>query len=277
MEQRRRGMIHEKIEIQRKDSEYKATLYTYFLDNSNEMHPEKKRPVIVICPGGGYEMTSDREAEPIAMRFLAMGYHAVVLRYSVYPAVYPEALLQVGETVKYLREHANEYHIDNNKIILLGFSAGGHLAGSFGVFWNRPFLEKELSVEQEMLRPNGMILCYPVITSGDKAHHSSIKHLLGERYEELKEEMALEKQVSKDTPKTFLWHTATDDCVPVENSLLFFQALHDHDIPVEMHIYPIGGHGLGLANEETSIPNGYGVQEECQSWISLVEDWLRHF
>ena len=83
--------------------------------------------------------------------------------------------------------------------------------------------------------------------------------------------------MSKETPKTFLWHTATDDCVPVENSLLFFQALHDHDIPVEMHIYPIGGHGLGLANEETSIPNGYGVQEECQSWISLVEDWLRHF
>lgn len=263
--------------MQLEGSSYKADLYTYFLDNSKEMHPERKRPVIVICPGGGYEMTSDREAEPVAMQFLAMGYHAVVLRYSVYPALYPEALLQLGMTIQYLREHAKEYFIDYNKIILMGFSAGGHLVGSFGVFWNRSFLTNTLNVEAEILRPNGMILSYPVITSGEKAHHSSIKHLLGDRYEQLKEEMSLEKQVSSDTPKTFLWHTATDDCVPVENSILFFEALHTNHIPVELHIYPVGGHGLSLCNEETSIPNGYGMQEECQSWISLVKKWLENF
>lgn len=268
-------MIHQKIQIQLEGFEHKGELYTYFLDNSQEMHPNKKRPVIVICPGGGYEMTSDRESEPVAMRFLAMGYHAVILRYSVYPAVYPEALLQLGTVVKYLRENEEQYFIDSNKIILLGFSAGGHLAASLGVFWNRPFLAEKLGVTSEWLRPNGMILSYPVITSGEKAHHSSMEHLLGESYEELREEMSLEKQVSEDTPKTFLWHTATDDCVPVENSILFFEALHQHHIPVEMHIYPVGGHGLSLCNEETSLENGYGVQEECQSWIFLVEKWLK--
>ena len=270
-------MIQEKIEIQIDGYEHQAVAHTYFLENFPEMGMEKKRGVVVICPGGGYEMTSDREAEPVAMRFLVMGYHAVVLRYSVYPALYPEALLQVGKVVSYLRENEEQYHIDPEKIILVGFSAGGHLAGSYGVFWRKPFVANTLKVEEETLRPNGMILCYPVITSGEKAHHSSIEHLLGERYDEWKDLMSLEKQVNQDTPKTFLWHTATDDCVPVENSILFFEALHKENIPVEMHIYPVGGHGLSLANEETSIPNGYGVQEECQSWISLVEGWLRHF
>lgn len=268
-------MLHETIEIQVEGYEHKAVASTYFLDNSIEMGMDRKRGVVIICPGGGYEMTSDREAEPVAMQFLAMGYHVIVLRYSVYPAVYPEALLQVGKVVAYVREKQEQYHINPDKVVLLGFSAGGHLAGSYGVFWKQPFVAKALHVSEEMLKPNGLILSYPVITASEKAHHSSIRHLLGERYEELKDSMSLEKQVTKDTPSTFLWHTATDDCVPVENSILFFEALHKENIPVEMHIYPVGGHGLSLANEETSIPNGYGVQEECQSWIQLVKEWLK--
>lgn len=269
-------MIHEKLQIQVPGSEWKADLYTYFLDNSIEMHPDKKRPVIVICPGGGYEMTSDREAEAIAVQFLARGFHAVILRYSVAPARYPEALLQLARTVLFLRENAEKYHIDTDKIVVQGSSAGGHLAASMGVFWKKPFLAKRLNTESEMLRPNGLILSYPVISSGDKAHVGSFQNLLGEDYddEEKRESMSLELCVTKDTPKTFLWHTAPDDVVPVENSLLFFQALHALDIPVEMHIYPVGSHGLGLANEETSNDEGFGVQEECQSWIRLACDWM---
>ena len=105
-------MVHEKLQIQVPGSEWKADLYTYFLDNSVEMHPHRKRPVIVICPGGGYEMTSDREGEAIAVQFLARGFHAVVLRYSVAPARYPEALLQLAQTILFLRENAEKYHID---------------------------------------------------------------------------------------------------------------------------------------------------------------------
>ena len=269
-------MIHKKIEIKAHGMEDVGNLYTYFLDSSIEMRPNEKRPVILMCPGGGYEMTSDREAEPMAMQFLAMGYHVAVLRYSVCPVRYPAALLQVAESVLYLKEHADEYHIDPEKIVVQGCSAGGHLAANYGIAWNRPFLTKLMGMENdpERLCVAGLLLCYPVITSGEKAHEESFRNLLGEQYEEKKEELSLENQVTPDTPPTFLWHTATDETVPVENSLYFFQACLQQGVSAELHIYPVGGHGLSLANEETCRANGIGVQKECQSWIGLAQTWL---
>lgn len=268
-------MIHKRIEIEAPGYEAKASLYTYFWENSPEMWPDRIRPVVVVCPGGGYEFTSDREAESIALRYVNMGYHAVVLRYSVWPEQYPVALLQLANTVKFLKEHAAEYFIDADRIAIQGFSAGGHLTASFGVFWNRELIREALGVPKGYLRPSGIILSYPVITSGEKAHHSSIQHLLGDRYETMKEEMSLELQVSEDTPPTFMWHTTVDELVPVENSILFFQALKAHNIPVELHIFPEGMHGLSLANEETSRADGFGVEEACQAWIGLAETWLK--
>ena len=269
-------MIHNKIEIKARGMEAVGYLYTYFLDCSIEMRPDEKRPVILMCPGGGYEMTSDREAEPMAMQFLAMGYHVAILRYSVCPVRYPAALLQVAESVLYLKEYADEYHIDPEKIVVQGCSAGGHLAANYGIAWNSPFLTKLMGMENdpEKFRVAGLLLCYPVITSGEKAHEESFRNLLGEQYEEKKEELSLENQVTPDTPPTFLWHTATDETVPVENSLYFFQACLQQGVSAELHIYPVGGHGLSLANEETCRANGIGVQKECQSWISLAQTWL---
>lgn len=269
-------MIHKKIEIKAHGMEAVGNLYTYFLDSSIEMRPNEKRPVILMCPGGGYEMTSDREAEPMAMQFLAMGYHVAILRYSVCPVRYPAALLQVAESVLYLKEHADEYHIDPEKIVVQGCSAGGHLAANYGIAWNSPFLTKLMGMENdpERLCVAGLLLCYPVITSGEKAHEESFRNLLGEQYEEKKEELSLENQVTPDTPPTFLWHTATDETVPVENSLYFFQACLQQGVSAELHIYPVGGHGLSLANEETCRANGIGVQKECQSWIGLAQAWL---
>ena len=270
-------MIHKKIEIKARGMEAVGNLYTYFLDSSIEMRPNEKRPVILMCPGGGYEMTSDREAEPMAMQFLAMGYHVAILRYSVCPVRYPAALLQVAESVLYLKEHADEYHIDPEKIVVQGCSAGGHLAATYGIAWNSPFLTKLMGMENdpERLCVAGLLLCYPVITSGEKAHEESFRNLLGEQYEEKKEELSLENQVTPDTPPTFLWHTATDETVPVENSLYFFQACLQQGVSAELHIYPVGGHGLSLANEETCRANGIGVQKECQSWIGLAQTWLK--
>ena len=270
-------MIHKKIEIKARGMEAVGNLYTYFLDSSIEMRPNEKRPVILMCPGGGYEMTSDREAEPMAMQFLAMGYHVAILRYSVCPVRYPAALLQVAESVLYLKEHADEYHIDPEKIVVQGCSAGGHLAANYGIAWNSPFLTKRMGMENdpERLCVAGLLLCYPVITSGEKAHEESFRNLLGEQYEEKKEELSLENQVTPDTPPTFLWHTATDETVPVENSLYFFQACLQQGVSAELHIYPVGGHGLSLANEETCRANGIGVQKECQSWIGLAQTWLK--
>ncbi len=269
-------MIHKKIEIKARGMEAVGNLYTYFLDSSIEMRPNEKRPVILMCPGGGYEMTSDREAEPMAMQFLARGYHVAILRYSVCPVRYPAALLQVAESVLYLKEHADEYHIDPEKIVVQGCSAGGHLAANYGIAWNSPFLTKLMGMENdpERLCVAGLLLCYPVITSGEKAHEESFRNLLGEQYEEKKEELSLENQVTPDTPPTFLWHTATDETVPVENSLYFFQSCLQQGVSAELHIYPVGGHGLSLANEETCRANGIGVQKECQSWIGLAQTWL---
>lgn len=269
-------MIHKKIEIKARGMESVGNLYTYFLDSSIEMRPNEKRPVILMCPGGGYEMTSDREAEPMAMQFLAMGYHVAILRYSVCPVRYPAALLQVAESVLYLKEHTDEYHIDPEKIVVQGCSAGGHLAANYGIAWNSPFLTKLMGMENdpEQLCVAGLLLCYPVITSGEKAHEESFRNLLGEQYEEKKDELSLENQVTPDTPPTFLWHTATDETVPVENSLYFFQACLQQGVSAELHIYPVGGHGLSLANEETCRANGIGVQKECQSWIGLAQTWL---
>lgn len=271
-------MLHEKRVIQVPGESCQGELYTYFLGNQEETRPQKKRPVVVVCPGGGYEKTSDGEAEPVAVRFLAMGCHAAVLRYSVAPARYPAALLQLGQTVRLLRENAEAWNVDTDKIVIQGASAGGHLAASLGVFWNQPFLWERLGTSPEMIRPNGLILGYPVITSGQYAHLGSFRNLLGKDFADpdKRRSVSLELQVTKETPKAFLWHTATDQKVPVENSLLFFQSLRRFGIPAELHIYPIGAHGLSLADEETQKPDGTGIQEECQSWISLAGIWLKH-
>lgn len=270
-------MNHEKIEIKVPGYEATGQLYTYIIDNSVEMRINQKRPIVLICPGGAYCMTSDREAEPVAMQYLARGYHVAILRYSVNPVKYPVALLQLAASVKYLKENAEKYHIDAEKIILQGFSAGGHLAGSLGVFWNSAGIMNVLGVSGDVIKPRAMILSYPVITSGEFAHKESFVNLLGEKYDTLKEKMSLEKGVSQDTVPTFLWHTTDDEIVPVENSLLFFKALKKAKVPVELHIYQHGRHGLSLANYESSDEAGVMIQEECQSWIELVFKWLKQF
>ena len=186
----------------------------------------RKTPLVLICPGGGYAMTSNREAEPIALQFNSMGYQAAVLRYSCAPAVYPTALCEVAQSVKLIREHAEDWNVDAEKIIVMGFSAGGHLAASYGVFWNESWLTEKMQCDKQLLKPNGLVLCYPVISSKEEiAHQDSIKNLLGESYPEMKEQVSLEDKVGKHTPKTFLWHTFTDPVVPFWNSFRFAEAL----------------------------------------------------
>lgn len=252
-----------------------AKLYTYVLDNTPQVDSERVRPAVIICPGGGYSRTSDREAEPIAMQYLAAGFHAFVLRYHTAPTEYPVSLLELAASVKLVREHAKEWNIDPDRIVVSGFSAGGHLAGSLAMFWTEEFVAKTLGTTKEMIKPNGCVLCYPVITSGEHAHRDSFLNLLGSQHAKLLEKMSLEKQVNENTPPMFLWHTFTDTAVPVENSLLLVGALRKYNISVEFHMYPEGCHGLALASEETKTSDGRCVQPECQGWIHLATDWVR--
>ena len=245
-------------------------LHTYILDNWSDQEPAELRPAVVICPGGGYAMTSNREAEPIAARFCSLGYHCFVLRYTVAPMRFPGALLELSASVALVREHAAEWRIDPDRIYVCGFSAGGHLACSLGMFWNRDFVTEPLNLRGQENKPNGMILGYPVISSGEFAHHESFHCLLQDHYEEQCELVSLEKRVSRDTPPAFLWHTVEDSGVPVENSLLLASALRAADIPFEMHLYQHGCHGLSLANELTGW-----VEPSCQTWVDLADKWIR--
>ena len=267
-------MICETYEIQVDGSGDDARLTTYLISPSEAIEI-KRRPLILVCPGGGYTFVSDREAEMFALQWNAYGFHAAVLRYSVAPAVYPTALLELGKAMQMIKEHADAWDVDPDKILLEGSSAGGHLAASLGMFWNKPFLAEKLGVDSKMLRPAGMILNYPVITSGPYAHDDSFRSLLGDRYEAKKAEMSLENQVSADTPPAFLWHTNEDSSVPAENSLLLALEMRKHHIPVELHLYAKGGHGLGLADERTMCVDGSGVEPECQSWMELAYRWIR--
>ncbi len=267
-------MIHEEIKIQVQGSEPYARVTTYLISHSEEIGIDK-RPLVVVCPGGGYCFTSEREAEMFALKWNAYGYHAMVLWYSVRPAVYPAALLELATAVKMARERPKEWHIDEERIFVQGSSAGGHLAASYGMFWRKPFIAEAVKGDPELLRPNGMILNYPVITSGPYAHKESFENLLGDEYEAKKEEMSLENQVNQDTPPAFIWHTNEDGLVPAENSLLLALAMRKAGIPVELHMYMKGGHGLGLASELTMGVNGDNVEPSCQSWFELAYGWTR--
>lgn len=264
----------EKITVQ--GSKDYAALSLYLLEDSKELLM-KKRPIVLICPGGGYEMTSDREAEPVAMQFLSMGYHAAVLRYSVAPAIFPTALEELAASVGLIREHAKEWNIAENQVVVAGFSAGGHLAASYGMFWSKPWVNKEAGRALEEYCPNAMILGYPVITSGEYAHVGSFQNLLGEDYEEKKEALSLENCVNDQMPRTFVWHTYEDDCVKVQNSLLLVNELVKQKIPTEFHMFEKGGHGLSLANRVTQNPEGYGIDISCKYWTDLVHNWLERW
>jgi len=258
-----------------------AYINTYFLDYSPTLKNSALRPLVLICPGGGYEYNSDREAEPIAIAFAARGYHSAVLHYPTIETRFPTALCALGEAVFRLRAQAEQYHINPDQIAVCGFSAGGHLAASLGAFWNKPFLSEKVRVENAMMKPNQLILAYPVITSGEFAHRGSFDNLLGDKKGDLDhlEYVSLENQITSETPPTFLWHTFYDQLVPVENSLLFAIALRKNKIPFEMHVYTRGEHGLALANEiteNTGVGNSMGrcIEPACEGWLDMACNWL---
>ena len=244
-----------------------VVLETYLTDN-RAVEPERRRPLALIFPGGAYAWRSDREAEPVALRLQSLGIQAVVVRYSVAPARYPKALKEAAEAVAYARAHAEEWLCDPHKIAVVGFSAGGHAAAHIGTKWH-------LMPQGRNCRPDAMILAYPVITSGEYAHQGSIENLLGEDYAKLKEEMSLEKFVTKDTPPTFLWHTREDGAVPPENSLMFASALCREGVAFELHIWQHGGHGMSLGNDQVYPPQDENIHPECQKWIEMAARWLR--
>lgn len=230
-----------------------VTLTSYIAGTSAELPFNEKRKAILVIPGGAYAFCSDREADPIAHAYLAAGFNTFVLRYSVYRTgnpVWPNPLVDASAAMKYIRDHAEEFHIDPDYVFVIGFSAGGHLAASLGTMWDDDEIESMLGFPKGYNRPTGMILAYAVLSGLEYAHRGSIDNILGDRKEdeEARKSLSLEYRVSEKTCPAFLWSTCPDTTVPVQNSLLFAKALSDYKIPYEMHIYPEGGHGASLGN-----------------------------
>lgn len=258
------------------DPNYQPTL-SCFVPKVYEETGSRKRGAVVICPGGGYDWCSEREADPVAYRFLGAGFAAFVLRYSCCGKKFPTDLLECAAAVKYVRENAENFDIDPDKIFVMGFSAGGHLAASMANLWNMPLLAETLGCDSETLRVNGSVLCYPVILSDPKlTHEGSIANLLQHKDDpELREFLSMDKRVGEHTPRTFIWHCADDGCVPVENTLYYTTALSANKIPFEAHIYPSGGHGLSLCDDTTATWEGHN-QPKAAEWVQDCIDWMKN-
>lgn len=252
------------------------TLFTQ--DQSPELMITK-RPLIFIAPGGGYHFVSAREADPIAITFLGMGYNAAILRYTCAPeATYPVAYFEAFNAIKYIKENADALNVDADRIVVCGFSAGAHLAAMTATGTKDPEVLTHFNVNEDFFNISGMILAYPVITSGKYAHRGSFDNLLGndKDSEEMLKKVSIENRVSADTPPAFIWHTCTDGAVPVQNSLLLANALSDNNIPYELHIYPMGGHGLSLGNELTASSGGKSQCDYVSGWVDQCKHWLNN-
>ena len=230
------------------------------------------RPAVVVCPGGAYVMVSGREKDPTASEFFTMGANVFMLEYSVGEAAGGKRPLEeLARTVLMIRQNAESWRVDPNKIVVIGFSAGGHLAASLGVHWDDPEILARCGVDDaRLLRPDGMILCYPVLTAGEFAHKVSIANVSANAGEPL-EYWSLETQVKENTPPAFLWHTMDDEGVPVENSLLFVSALHRHGVACECHLFPHGAHGLSMCTREVE-----NFEPSVALWVKLCRNWLEN-
>lgn len=229
---------------------------------------------VVICPGGGYSHVAPRESGPVARAFNGAGFHAFVLTYACDPRPLGYLpLRQLGAAVARVRRDAGALGVDAGRIAVCGFSAGGHLAASLGVFWKRDDLFGPATTAEER-RPDALILSYPVISSGEYAHRGSFEQLAGPD-RSAQDAFSLERFVSGDTPSSFLWHTVADRSVPIQNSLLFFGALMAQGIPCEFHAYPFGVHGLSLATPEVNEPEKNRLPDShVATWFGLAAQWL---
>lgn len=227
----------------------------------------EKRGCVIVFPGGGYAMRADHEGEPIARLINSIGVHAFVLNYRVAPYKHPVELEDALRAIRWVRYHAEEYNIDPDKIGVLGFSAGGHLAVSASEHFDYGREDGD-DIDKISSRPNAAIYCYAVCTlEKPYTHEGSRVNLLGaDASEELVRQMSGPCSVREDMPPVFIWHTFEDTAVPVQNSLMMAAALREKNIPVEMHIYPHGPHGLGLAEK----------YPHTAKWAKALCEWLEY-
>ena len=232
-----------------------AMLTGYLRDETTEMPSYNTRPAVLILPGGGYRYCSPREADPVAVQFLQAGYHVFTLIYSTdHAPLLWQPLTEAASAILYLRRNAADLRIAADKITIVGFSAGAHLAASTALLWDAAPVQQALGITGTEARPNAVVLGYPVITSGKFAHRGSFDNLCGAD-EALLQTMSLENQVFAQ--------------VPVENSLLLAGALKENNVPFELHLFTHGSHGSSTCTNEVNTPNKHN-----NAWLPLCMGWL---
>ena len=256
-----------------------ATLSTFVHEDMSE-----PRTAVIVCPGGAYFSLAEREADPIARFYYENGCNAYVLRYSISPSPMRYIpLIELSFAIKFVRENASLHNTAPNKILTCGFSAGGHLAASGGILWNIPEVRDALGITDGRTadginRPDGMILSYPVITAGEYyANNFSIQNLSENRpyTKDDIERFSLELHVDSTTPPMFIWHTTSDEGVPVKNAMLLVDAYIENGLSFEAHIYPFGPHGLSLATEETYDNQPEWINPHAATWAGLSLMWIK--
>jgi acetyl esterase/lipase len=223
---------------------------------------------VIVCPGGAYgHLAMDHEGDQVAKWLNSLGVSAFVLKYRLGPKYHhPVELWDAQRAIRTVRSKAAEYRLSPDRIGIMGFSAGGHLASTAGTHFDAGDPANSDPINRVSSRPDFLVLCYPVISFGEFAHQGSRRNLLGENPDpKLVESLSNETQVTARTPPTFLFHTTTDATVPVENSVMFYAALRKAGVPAELHIYERGPHGVGLAPTD----------EVLSTWPARLADWLR--
>ena len=248
-------------------------LMRYTVQKAASMPNVQMRPAVVVCPGGGYNYCCPREGDPVAFQFLAKGYHAFVLEYSCGEnAVFPNSLLDLCAAMKLVRENAEEWGVISDQIAVLGFSAGGHLTASLGVYWNDPEIMERSGCKNGENQPNALILIYPVISTSWMENQEQLARIIGDNdWESTYKKLNLQTGVGRHTPPAFLCHTARDAGVPPKDSIYFATAMLDAGVPCELHIFPNGGHGMSLGTKQV---NTWGEDKSFAQWVPLCLNWL---
>ena len=253
-------MICKKYELWEKD-EYSYARAEGFLPNiMNYTHEDEEiRPCMIVVPGGAYFFLAPSEGEIVARKFYEFGYNTFVLSYTVNPLcdapLHEQPSRDLSRAIRYIRANGAALKVNPKKLVICGFSAGGHLCGTICVH-HADISEENPRYKGFSNKPDAAILSYPVISSGEYAHRGSFDALIGpDGSNEEKEYYSLEKHVSKDAPPCFIWQTAADETVPVENSYLFARALKDEGVPFSHHVFPEGQHGLSTADADFANSN----------------------
>lgn len=226
---------------------------------------KEKKAAVIICPGGGYEAVCfSGEGTPVMQLMEAKGYRAFILRYRVAPAVYPMPQNDLTAAIRYVREHAEEYGINPNNVMTMGFSAGGHLCAS------------QAALHEGKEKPDKVCLGYPVISFVKEPHEGSAQNLTGGKIE-LREVLSVERMVTRSYPPVFLWTCADDDCVPPSNTVNMGEALKSAGVPHEIHVYPSGGHGCALAFTKSACSWSRSMTEFMKKVFSgIQQDSCQH-